>query len=663
MKTAKYESCKVNRRDFWMDRNQEKESSPKGDPHPTLFQTPTDKAPQARRRIARPRSHASLLAAALACATVLAPAGGALAADDKPAASSKPGSGGKSAPQKWEGWAEFGGFFGTDNASRGEVTFFAPLAQSPDDLFFADLRGKLFEDDVQEGNFALGYRRMLRNGWNPGVWGGFDLRSSEQGNLFWQLSGGAEMLSDRWDIRVNGYAPVSQPQSSPGTAKVFLSGNSILMSGGEEVPLFGVDGEVGYKLFGSQPIPGGLSTGLRVYAGGFYFDDDDAAKSIAGPRARVEFRIDDVIPPVPGSRLTVESEYSHDDVRDGKWEIGARLRIPFSAVRESRAVAFSALTPQERRMVEGLERDTDIVTAKSKDETVVDNATGAAMNRVAIANSAATLQTAVANGGNTLIILQSAGANIDVSATDGQALQASQTLQGGGSTIQMRGSRSGAVAPFTAPGSRPTMVSSDTNAATGVVTMASHSHVAGLNIRGAGGVGTAAAGNDGIRGLNNLSRVAVQQNDIANMGGAGMRFDNNNDVWVANNNLSNMNTDAISFEAGNTAVITGNAIRDTGAEGIDLGGSSLVPNTLIITNNVFAGSIGTEAFEFDGAVDILLDGSGNTVLPGATVNGTATPATGDLCLLSAGTAGFIGTLEITDPAGARRTLVNGDGCS
>ena len=142
-----------------------------------------------------------------------------------------------------------------------------------------------------------------------------------------------------------------------------------------------------------------------------------------------------------------------------------------------------------------------------------------------------------------------------------------------------------------------------------------------------------------------------------------MRFDNNNDVWVANNNLSNMNTDAISFEAGNTAVITGNAIRDTGAEGIDLGGSSLAPNTLTITNNVFAGSIGTEAFEFDGAVDILLDGSGNTVLPGATVNGTATPATGDLCLLSAGTAGFIGTLEITDPAGARRTLVNGDGCS
>ena len=149
-------------------------------------------------------------------------------------------------------------------------------------------------------------------------------------------SGGLEALSDRWDVRVNGYVPLTDPKSSSSLAEVRLSGSNIFMTGGEEVPLYGIDGEIGFKVFGGY-LGGGTKDGvlsdrrteLRVYGGAFWFDADEALEEVAGPKARIEFRIEDIIPSMLGSRLTFESQYSHDDVRNDKWEFGVRLRIPF----------------------------------------------------------------------------------------------------------------------------------------------------------------------------------------------------------------------------------------------------------------------------------------------------------------------------------------------
>jgi hypothetical protein len=87
-------------------------------------------------------------------------------------------------PPKWSAWTEFGGVVSSDNTGRGEMALFAPLMQNANTLLFADCRGKFFEDDVQEGNFALGHRRMLPSGWNIGAWAGYDVRATEEGNSF-----------------------------------------------------------------------------------------------------------------------------------------------------------------------------------------------------------------------------------------------------------------------------------------------------------------------------------------------------------------------------------------------------------------------------------------------------------------------------------------------
>ncbi len=466
---------------------------------------------------------------------------------------------------KFVGWWELGGFYGTDDSSRGEIVLFTPLMQSATTLFFLDARGKLFEEDVQEANLALGYRQMLPSGWNLGLWAGWDIRDTEVDNRFHQVSFGVEALSERFDVRVNGYVPVTDPKGSPGLAEVFLRGNNILMVGGEEVALNGVDGEVGMLLFGRSRGGGGSKDApaaakrheLRGYVGGFWFDDDDAIDKVAGPKGRLEYRINDIVSALPGSRLTIESELSYDEVRDRKFEIGARLRVPFGARGSDAALRTASLNAQELRMIEGLERDTDIITVQSKEESVIDDATNVAMNAVSFASNANQFANAVDKGGNRLIILQKGSQRIDVSATDGQQLQKNQTVQGGASTILMRGARTGTVAGFRAPGSRPTLFTYDGNFDTGAITLADNTHVAGLNIRGVGDQNNSVFGNQALRQPQNqgLDNVVIEQMDISKMGYHAIFFDDDNsNIRIADTAISNSAQDGVSFGNSNRNV-------------------------------------------------------------------------------------------------------------
>ena len=604
--------------------------------------------------------------------------------------------------KKWLPWYESGGFLSTEQ-HRGESSLFAPLWQSSVTLLFFQGTGRFFEDNIQEGNFALGFRKMHRSGWNVGLWGGYDVRDTEVENIFGQFAFGFEALSDRWDIRANGYVAISDPESSPELARVFVTGNTILMTGGEEVPLSGFDGEVGYKVFGHRgghggglkdgPAPHGRSHELRVYAGGFYFDDDDALEEIAGPRARIEWRIDDVVRWLPGSRLTLEGEFQYDDVREEQWEGGVRFRVPFGGGgQDARATVLASLTPQERRMTESIVRDTDIVTAESDAEAVSDYLTGTAFENVTVVDNAGDLQQRIDDvGGDSLIVVKGDTHQGPI------VLGPDQTLQGGGSTIRVKGAESGVVADFTAPGSRPFIELAQNQA---ILTVDRNTHVAGIGIRGAG-QNSGLAGNFGIVPLvDGISNIAITQTMVEDVGGDGIQFgnthnkvlvydttirnagnhgisfnfdnanvtisntsladvantgiffiDNNSNVTLSDNTLSNVARDGIFLGGGNSATITGNTLTDIDENAIDVGSAIAGSNTLTITNNTFAGIIGSDTVEFDGAVDTLLDGSDNQLAPGADIRAS-------LCELIFIGSGFVGTLEIDGV-----TFVDGAGCT
>ena len=451
--------------------------------------------------------------------------------------------------RNWNPWVEFGGLGADDDHSRALIELWAPLMQGPSALLFFDGRFQFIEQSTQEGNAQFGLRKMTPSGWNLGAWISGDVRETSVDNTFWQVAGGLEALSVKWDLRVNGYLPVTDPKVSPELAQVKLKGNSIFMIGGEEVPLYGVNGEIGYLLFGSPETKQGMRHELRVYGGGFWFDHSDAIDEVAGPSARVEWRIDDLIPDWGGSRLTFDAGYSHDDVRDDLWEVGARLRIPLGGTK-----TYALLSPQSRRMQERIERDDDIITVQSGPEKVLDVLTDVRFDRVAYVGSSITTTSAKA-GDNSLLIAK--GGTI----AGPQVLQGNQTLQGGGSTIQVRGVKSGVVADFTAPGSRPTI---NGIAGTPDLTLAGNNmHVVGFDMV------------EGMRGVvagDNHRNIVLEQLNLFNIDDDGILFnDNNRDVTIKHVTIStDVNGDGIQINNGNRNIriydVTLNNVVNTGIQ-------------------------------------------------------------------------------------------------
>ncbi len=564
---------------------------------------------------------------------------------------------------KWTPWFELGGFYNSDDASRGEFMVFVPLMQSSSTLLFLDGRGKLFEDDVQVGNLALGYRQMTSSGFNLGAWIGGDVRSTTLNNTFWQLSGGFEALSHNYDARVNWYGPITKPKAGgEGFTEVVLQGNNILMIGSEEVGLYGFDGELGMRVPLEMAGINAYDLDLRVYGGGFYFNHEDALKEIAGGKARVELRFNDIIEQMPGSSLTAEYKFSYDDVREERHEVGVRLRIPFDGER----VQVASLSAQELRMMDRLERDTDIVTTQSGGENVEDALTNTDFDRVAFVNNGGSITTeSAAAGDNSLLI-------VNGTVNDGtQTVQANQTVQGGGSTIQVRGRSSGIVVGFTAPGSMPTVI--NTGAGETLSLTGDNTHIAGLLIDGNN------IGGHGIDGGSDKTNIAITQNMIQNTSDAGVYFGlGNSNVTVSGNTISNTSSDGVGFDDGNSNVtvsgntisnvdynavafrdsnsnvtVSGNTISNTGVDGMWFRNNNI---NLTLSGNTF-----TDIGDGD-ATDHVFDfvGGGNTLLTGSTGNVVTTaPNTGNLCN---GVANFTGSLQVTDLNGVSHTFVGGTNC-
>lgn len=504
----------------------------------------------------------------------------------------------------WHPWFELGGFYNSredarisaTSGSRGETTLFSPIQGGARDLIFSQLTAKFFADEAREGNFAIGYRRMMRNGFNLGGWFGGDVRKTGFDNRFWQLSGGFEALSGPVDFRANWYGPVTDPQASgTSAASVFLAGNQLFLVGGEEVGMRGVDGEIGVRL----PLDAtGLDPDLyelRAYGGGYYFDHEDALEEIAGVKGRLDLRINDVAG--AGSRLSLQYEVTHDDVRSTRHDVGLRLRIPLNG--DDRAPALASLSDQQRRMLDGIQRDTDIVIGRSKAEEVEDALTGTDFDRVAYASpSQDVTATSAAAGGNSLVI-----ANGTVSG--GQILQANQTLQGGGSTIAVRGRRSGVVVPFTAPGT-PGQLTSPAVDIDNLVLAGSNTHVSGLTVVGGGPSGRG----DGIDVNSDKSNVFLTNLLITNTGGDGIDIDDNSTVTILNLTTRDTDESGVDVNDMSTVSIVGASITRTDSDGIQISDE----NTVVIRNVTI-----TDTSE-DG-IDIIYDN--NIVVDNVTISGSS----------------------------------------
>ncbi len=493
-------------------------------------------------------------------------------------------------PDKWGASIDLEGKLGTDR-HLGEADLLIPLFQNADTLLFGDIRTRLDDGGSKEGNFGAGARHMLDSGWNLGAYGYFDRRRTENDSLFNQLTFGAEALGRDWDARVNSYWPIGETTrlvDSLNTAAI--SGTSVIFRGGEERALRGFDAEVGWR----APVfeaDGPLD--LRLYAGGFTFDDGDVP-DVTGPRLRAELTGYDLPELAAGARVTLGAEWQYDDVRDGQAFFSARLRIPL----QSEAQRSRKLTAQERRMTAPIVRDVDIVAqagAFGAPETATQLANG---NTFTIFNSATTtgaaLPGAVAGAGSNVILSGT------FSTTATVTLNAGQSLMGSGVSVRSASGRTAILS------NSATMSATGVNSS-GAVGAANNSTISGLSISN---TSSAAAGANGIL-VNGVSGVTISNNTIRA------------------SELGANSTNGVVITGGGSATVTGNTISAVANNNAGIAAAiNLFNGTATIANNTLSASGSTNANRFlalsNGVTVNSAASTGNTATAGVCANFGAT---------------------------------------
>ncbi len=501
------------------------------------------------------------------------------------------------AAPKWGAFLDIGGKVGTQR-SIGQATLFVPVLQDERSMLFGDVRFQADDQNSQEGNFGLGARRMLAEGWNAGVYGFFDHRRTPLANLFNQLTFGAEMLGTNFDFRANTYWPVGAVSqavgtASPGTPTASVVGSTVQVFTPAtlqrvEYALRGFDAEAGVRI----PItPAESPYNLRFYAGGFRFDEPGGAVPVvAGPRLRMEFTDYQVAGLWNGTRFTVGAEWQTDAVRGSQFFAGLRLRVPLQP--EPRRASF---TLQERRMTDAIVRDVDIVAnaqVKSVSPAVTETASATASGRpLAVIDSASTsgaaLPAAVANAGANATVILSGTFNTTATTT----LQAGQTLVGAGA-LSVR-TPSGRTATAYLPGGGIAGTTGDRP----TVTLASNSTLTGLTIS------NVSSGADFSRAVQAIS-----------IGGA----------TISNSTLSATATGtgiAIAFQSYSTVTdltVTDNTITASGVGGSGAFGLSVSNTSMVLTRNIIRAT-GRSGFGID------IDSSSTATVSNNTVTAIGTP--------------------------------------
>lgn len=481
---------------------------------------------------------------------------------------------------KWAPWLDVGAKIG--NTRRiGETDLFLPLAQDGESLLFLDLRGIVDDQEQREGNVGLGYRQMLDGGWNLGVYGFFDRRRSATDHHYSQATIGAEALGRDVDFRVNGYLPLGRKVNEvEGSARADITGGTIQIQSSNERAYHGADAEMGWRapLFDAEG-----DTELRLYGGGYWFDADQA-DTVAGPRARLEYRLYDPLEDLPGSRLTVSGEIQYDSARGTQEFLGLKFRIPLQAEAPARR-----LNAQERRMADPIIRDVDIVTQNA---TLVEAAKfdGQTLSSVATIKDGSTAQATInAAGANTLVVVQGS-----TTVTSQLTLLTGQTLSGSGTTLTLTGATSGRQISFTLPGSSASL--SGAVAGTSVLSLAQGSTLRGLTV-----TNTSTAANSHAVSAVNVSNATITGSTLSAAKGNGLYASGSSNLSVSNSTISATGNDSSAVRLDQTtATLSGNTLTSTGSGNgttfahalwITDGGSSTISNNSISASGMYGDAI------------------------------------------------------------------------
>ena len=280
---------------------------------------------------------------------------------------------------------------------------------------------------------------------------------------------------------MNGYLPETGIKSGGGfngAVAELINGNIVIGTSAESA-LPGLDFEVG-RFFGSWQSSK-MEAALRGYIGAYHFDRaDDSASAVSGPRAGLELRLFNLDLLGEGSRVTLTGQVQYDSTRGTQGLGMVSLRVPLG----TRILGRTApkLSPLERRMVDRIVRDIDVVTSATSttvSEAAINARTGSLITGAAVVQAGGDLPgTSTKLGANSVLVLDGSKGAIATNKTTN--VHNGQEVMGGGSKLQVIGASTGAKATFTAPGTRATINAAGATAFT--LTNVTKAQIQGLDI-------------------------------------------------------------------------------------------------------------------------------------------------------------------------------------
>ncbi|MCL4679255.1 MAG: inverse autotransporter beta domain-containing protein [Alphaproteobacteria bacterium] len=425
--------------------------------------------------------------------------------------------------------------------------FWIPLSQNERAVIYGDLRMMADSEDNKEGNVGVGYRQIVaapvvgQGVAGAAIW--FDHRITDYDSRFNQVTVGGEWLARDWDLRVNGYIPLSGDElhevaDGEGAGASFTGTGLVVQTNGTvlEESQGGVDAEIGWEVGGASAWVAEHTDALRVYGGGYYFDGDDTDPT-AGWKTRVAADIT--------SDIQIGARFQRDGERGSQGFLEATLRFPFGKKKSYRAEGLRA------RMDESPERDIDIVTGTEQIESgenivVLNRATGLQQTILHVDNTAPGGGDGSAeNPFNTLAAAQAASAAHDIiylhrgdGTTAGQSTgflmnKTGQQLIGSGvdfvydaerfTTANGRAPQSALIA---AAGADPVITNTNL-AGNGITVTANNVKIAGVTVDGAtqtGIFGNFAVPGDFTFAMDDVTSInnGVRGSDIRTFGGANL---------------------------------------------------------------------------------------------------------------------------------------------
>jgi len=242
----------------------------------------------------------------------------------------------------------------------GQAGLLYPFKNTEDSLWYTDFRYRMSNDDVDEWNLGLGYRKKLENHDNR-ITGAyiFKDRRNEYDHDWDMWTIGGELLTDQWDFRLNGYITDDETIDAPQNDEIIVKSQKLYYKEGFLSSMNGIDFEVGKRFVDRDDWLKNIGVYLKLFS---FFEDN--ADTIYGHQLRIDKQFGDL----NKTTWKLGAKWRDDDVRGSDTEATFAVSIPFGKGKsEYKGKIESKKEIVESRMTEQPERDLDIVVGESDD--------------------------------------------------------------------------------------------------------------------------------------------------------------------------------------------------------------------------------------------------------------------------------------------------------